>query len=488
MIRSVGKIFFHKSSDSFSTSQKNQNIIDFEQKIKTVMTSQESADLLVKNFINHSDDNKYFPSTILDKPTTFLVCICYIKNCIQNSSNYTPFKLEAKHLEAWVSKLTGNSVEIPKEFIKKVKIEKGEIIINSSTYKTSHIKLNKLQPKYYLTESDHPTSKPQKLGIKNVYNNTDCVCDGAVLKFNELFSEANLLPKLKRTELKNNYIKSLKTKNQQLENKKTLIAFEQLQGIDYKRGALSHIQDFYCSTSTLAKSFSDIVKLLQVNNLDHIYCRVLTWMHAQSWIVSKEGVGIKWTWYDPDVPHNSELYSHIFIYPNEIHDDSPKINYFLSKMKHFYKKDKQDIQIVIKCYNKNELSRGKEFTQVDNSQFIKKYAEQEAQELLMIGICTYENKFIEDLLSINGIDVNFHCCDDTPLIQAIMLNNATAVELLLKYGAFPNLNNKQNESPLTIALVEDAKRAIIASLIKCRDIVITDEEKELLNAKYRIMI
>jgi len=41
-----------------------------------------------------------------------------------------PFKLEAKNLGAWVSKLTGNSIEIPKEFIKKVKIEKGEIIID----------------------------------------------------------------------------------------------------------------------------------------------------------------------------------------------------------------------------------------------------------------------------------------------------------------------------------------------------------------------
>ena len=153
MIRSVGKFFFHKSSDSLSTSQKNQNIIDFENKIRTVMTSLEPIDLLVKNFINNTADNKYFTSMILDKPTAFLICICYIKDQIQNNSIDTHLKIETKPLEKWISELTGNSIEVPKEFVKKINVEKGHIIINSSTYKTSPINLDKLRPKYYLIES-----------------------------------------------------------------------------------------------------------------------------------------------------------------------------------------------------------------------------------------------------------------------------------------------------------------------------------------------
>ena len=483
MIRFVSNLF---NFNRVTNTELNQEALHFENQIKKVLTYYDSIDKLVLDMLKNKL-TKYITIIRLDKLDSFVICVCYIKFQIHNNNS---IELDSILINIWLRNIVGYPIEIPKEFIKKIKITKEHLLIDHSKFKVMPIKLAKLAPSYYQTVNIHATSKPDKLKIDTIYCNADSVCFGAVKKLASIISTANLLPKLSRINMKNKYVKSLEAnQHQQLINKNLLVQFKNLQGRGtmYHDFGLVHTQDLYYNAQTLFKGLCDIVTILKENNLNHIYCQVLTAFHAKLLVISKSGVGIKWTLYDPDIPNSKELYVKSFLYLHEIRWDNTKITKLLTKITESQNLSKEYcMQILLKCYTK-ELNCRKSFKLVKND-LEKHYSPQEKWQLLMLGLCTFNNTLVEHLLKNFQIETGLSYNKFTPLLQAIYLNNSEAVRLLLEYGASCNLSADNGMSPLSGAISRGCSLQIIMLLVNHKNIEISTLEKTKLKNKYKIEV
>jgi hypothetical protein len=468
----------------------------FEAGVSYILTSTHTIDQLINEVLGFSDTkcHAFYELTAASKPffltssftrsLTYLIGLCYIKS--QDLNNFTLSRqLEPAEVSQWLQNINKAKVEfkLATSYIREITVFNAGISFTGLRYHNCFfLKLSSFTKHRNSTKPCY-TTQLDKLQLAEVYSNHDGKCQGAVRYWLKQIAIANQLVGLARQKFKQQYITSLCTKDKQLVDLTTTLKINTYQKGNYwPNTPLIHVQDLISDNTSIPKLLINLIKLIKLNALNNLYAEIKTIWHAVGIAMTSKGEYLKLSFYDPN---SSSLYWKIYIPQHNIHENS-----FLDCGEHMlnlHGNPREKLQLYTRCYTttkplakfsyikrlikpilaeqKNQLLQlsvlsnnidiaayalglvGKEVTNLDNS-------------CLIIAAIANGSHEMVNLLAQHGVKINF--IDEktslTPLQLAIIHDDPTMVQLLLKLGA--------RVDKFSHLLADSAKDIIISNLLK----------------------
>ena len=157
------------------------------------------------------------------------------------------------------------------------------------------------------------------------------------------------------------------------------------------------------------------------------------------------------------IPINATQYNYNLFYPyvNNIEGKSQKSNYLYSETSLFPTNQLSFINFDDPNNFYNDLDANEDYI-LNNKEFSLLHLGVVTQDIAMIQMALMHNKSLINSQDINGC---------TPLHLAVLTDNLTIVEILIRLGADVNIINNENETPIFNAVKNDSNIMIIEYLI-----------------------
>ena len=157
------------------------------------------------------------------------------------------------------------------------------------------------------------------------------------------------------------------------------------------------------------------------------------------------------------IPINATQYNYNLFYPyvNNIEGKSQKSNYLYSETSLFPTNQLSFINFDDPNNFYNDLDANEDYI-LNNKEFSLLHLGVVTQDIAMIQMALMHDKSLINSQDINGC---------TPLHLAVLTDNLTIVEILIRLGADVNIINNENETPIFNAVKNDSNIMIIEYLI-----------------------
>lgn len=425
-----------KSSDLLPVISQKEQLINFERRIKAILLNNDrNPNDVIKSLLNENNagPSRFQQKMILDKPTSFLICIYYIKLHLSTNANLRQIKLNISDLQDWLHGITEEQISIPKEFINKIKYKDEVITIHSSTFKTAPIDLSNHIGTSYFPSDPKFTAKLLKHKIGEIYHNADGICDGVVTYFLESFAKILQQPKIIRNKEKVELLKKLRSKNSSLISRDTYHTISYYHHFKPRIYSLSQIKKVNISNHNLLQGIISIADVMTSQKINATFTKCRTYEHVTGLIVVKYEDWFKYTYHEPNDPNG---WCSMYFHKTELHPCNDRLNSFISHMAYFETRKEYDIQVSLVISTHSTFAE-----QSVNLDLAMPTNEFEQQQLLLIAIDIRDENMIKEIIQQFPLGLNFHYKGLTPLIMLIQMRLHGAVKLFLENGADANLRS-----------------------------------------------